>query len=522
MSLVSPDPEPAPRVGIWAALENSAVETELLLARVDQLMATSCILIALWFSTIRPSLGLPLAALCVCMAMVATTTAMLLKRGKLVGIAANGLPVVEMLLPGIALLMMSLIESPGYALASWVPPQMFFLFITMNIFRLRPWLPIAMGALATVEFLGIYGLVIYPEVAQDGVLIHRWDVQLVRGGSLFIIGIAASLSILGLRRMVSRANAEVRSTELFGKYRMLDQVGVGGMGVVHRALYCPEGGFERQVAVKLIHQHLAQDEQLVDRFREEASMSALLAHPNLVGALDFGQVGDTYFFAMEYVDGPTFEEIRKHYQQLGERMPGKLVAHLGIEICQGLNYAHREARDADGQPLRVLHRDLSPMNLMLDRSGRVKLLDFGVARALKEAQSLHTVHLVGKPSYFAPEQLQDHVVDERSDLWSVAVVLWELLCGERLFRRREEHATMLAVVESAVPMPSLARNDLPAAWDRFFERALEREPGARFQSAFQMGEALREIAREHEPVDAADLAALARLETVDLELELDP
>lgn len=502
-------------------LEKGAVETELMLARVDQGLALSSILIALWFATIRPWLAFPLIALCTGMFAIATATAKLIEHGKLLWLTRVALPLAEILLPGVALLVITNVEGPSYALGSWVPPQLFFLFVALNVFRLRPMLPLAIGVLGALEFLGIYAFVLYPGVKGDDVLLHLPEVQAVRGGSLIIIGAAGTAAIYALRGMIDRANAEARSSELFGKYRLLRVVGTGGMGVVHEALYCPEGGFERQVAVKLIHQHLADDEELVARFREEAAMSALLTHPNLVGALDFGLVGDTYFFAMEFIDGPTFEDIRKHYRDLRMPAPANLLAHIGIEICQGLHYAHQEARDAQGRPLKVLHRDLSPMNLMLDRSGRVKILDFGVARALRSARNLHTVNLVGKPSYFAPEQLQDHVVDERSDLWSVAVVLWELLCGERLFRRTEEHATMMAVVESAVPMPSLARPELGKTWDAFFTRALDRTPSRRYQSAFQMGEDLREIARRLEPVDAADLAALARLETPELELDLE-
>jgi serine/threonine protein kinase len=346
-------------------------------------------------------------------------------------------------------------------------------------------------------------------VADDGQLLHQPAVQLVRAGSLVITGCAASLAVFGLQRIIDRANAGLRSSELFGKYRLVREIASGGMGVVHEALYCPEGGFERKVAVKVIHPHLARDEAFVARFREEAALSARLVHPNLVAALDFGTWGDTCFFAMEYVEGPTLHEILDRQRFLNVPLDAGLVALIGAEVAEGLHFAHRVARDAQGRPLRVIHRDLSPVNVLIDRSGIVKILDFGVARALRDDQDARTQNLVGKPSYVAPEQLSDQVVDERSDLWSLAVVLWELLCNQRLFKRQEDAATLMAVASAEIPLPSSLRPDVQAMWDAFFVRALCRDPALRFPTALHVRDALRQIAEDHGGPDLSRLAELA-------------
>lgn len=511
-------PAPTRHTGLWSALESSVTDLEILLARADQGVAAIAILIAVWFATVRPQIALPLGLMCVGVLITATVAHGLLVRGVAVRPLRFLLPAMEITIPGAAFLILAEVEGPAYALGSWVPPQLFCLFIAASILRLHPTLPILMGALAAAQFWSVYWVFVRPAVEGDGVLLHRMDVQLVRAGSLFITGCAASLAVVGLKRIIGRANADLRSTELFGKYRLIREIAQGGMGVVHEALYCPEGGFERKVAIKLIHPHLARDEGFVKRFREEAELSARLTHPNLVAALDFGTVADTCFFAMEYVDGPTLHEVLARQRALAVPLDPGLVALIGAEVAEGLHFAHRVARDAEGRTLKVIHRDLSPANLLIDRSGMVKILDFGVARALVGAEQAHTRNLVGKPSYLAPEQLQDHVVDERSDLWSLAVVLWELLCNQRLFRRDEDAATLLAVVQDPIPLPSTVRPGVQATWDAFFVRALSRDPALRYPSALELRDALRQIAEDHGAPDTQRLSELAWTAEEDVEL----
>jgi len=504
--------------GLWSALENSVADLEILLARADQGVAAMAILISVWFSTVRPNIGIPLGLMCVAVLVLATIAHALLVRGVAVRQLRYAMPAMEIALPGAALWVLVEAEGPGYALGSWVPPQLFCLFIAASILRLQPLLPLLMGSIAAIEFWAVYWFTIRPVVEGDGILLHRMDVQLVRTGSLVLIGGAGAMAVYGLKHIIGRANADLRAQELFGKYRLIRKIASGGMGVVHEALYCPEGGFERKVAIKVIHPHLAADPGFVNSFREEAELCARLSHPNLVSALDFGMVDLTYFFAMEFVDGPTLRQVLDRHRGSGVPLDPGVVALIGAEVAEGLHYAHHVARDASGQPLRVIHRDMSPANILIDRSGLVKILDFGVARALRGAAMVHTRNLVGKPSYLAPEQLEDHVVDGRSDLWSLAVVLWELLCNTRLFRRREEAATMRAVLHDDVPLPTSLRTDVQATWDAFFLRALNRDPEMRYPTALEFRDALRQIVVDHGSPDTATLSRLAWTEEEDVEL----
>ena len=245
-----------------------------------------------------------------------------------------------------------------------------------------------------------------------------------------------------------------------------------------------------QVELVLADAHLARDLQFLKRFRAEARLSARLAHPNIVGALDFGRMDDNWFFAMEFVDGPTLKDVAEHHRWLGEPVKAALVAHIGREILSGLEFAHAVARDHKGRLLRVVHRDLSPSNLLIDRSGQVKISDFGVARALRRKHDLHTHHIVGKPAYMAPEQLKNGAIDARFDLFSVGVVLWELVCNRRLFLRDSEAATMMAVLACEIPRPSQLRPELGTTWDAFFVKALAEAREDRFASAAAMSDAI--------------------------------
>ncbi|TNE88722.1 MAG: serine/threonine protein kinase [Deltaproteobacteria bacterium] len=507
---------------LWSALESSSAELERMIARADQLVSGLCIAVALYASAaISPSLGLPLSLLSGLAFAYFSVAAAMLSRGLGFAVLRWVNPLVELALPGAALLITVFAEGPAYALGSWVPPMLFTLYIGAGIVRLHAPIPFAVGVLAAAEYLFVW-LVAIRGAVDPTVTLFSPRVQLVRASSLVLFGIGSSLAVVALRRVIDAANADVRSQELFGKYRLLDEIASGGMGRVIRAVYCPEGGFERPVAVKLIHPHLAADPAFVERFRTEAELAARLAHPNIASALDFGRVDDTFFLALEYVDGPTLGDLNKHRYELGTALSLGMVAFIGQQLASGLQYAHELALDPDGQPLRVVHRDLSPSNVLLARNGTVKITDFGVARALGTEHSAKTHTLAGKPSYVAPEQLKDGVIDQRVDLWALGVLLWELAANRRLFARREEAATLYAVVEAPIPPISSLRADAGPAWDAFFERILCREPDGRFASAAEVDEALHALVDRDAVATAADLAAVVRRVGDVQELELDP
>ena len=530
--MAGPTPIPAPlreasegaNIALWKALQAGASDLETAMARVGQAVALFGLLIALYFAIfISRDSGFTLGGFALWAFIWFSIAHRGMSRGYALQVFSWVNPMIEVLVPGYALLVLVRLEGPAYALGSWVPPILFSLFLAASILRLRPELPIIMGLACAAEYGLVYWLVIAPQIEVTDNLLFGADVQFVRMCSLVLIGAVGSGAVLRLRSMISKAGEQVRQQDLFGKYKLGGVIAAGGMGTVHDALYCPEGGFQRRVAVKIIHPHLASDIQFLKRFRAEARLSARLSHPNIVAALDFGRVGDDWFFAMEFVDGPTLKEVAEHHSLVGEPLSQSLTAHIGREILAGLDFAHNIARDHKGRVLRVVHRDLSPSNLLLDRSGQVKISDFGVARALRRKHDLHTRHIVGKPAYMAPEQLRKEAIDARFDLFTMGIVLWELVCNRRLFLRDNEAATMMAVLEGQVPRPSEVRPELGTLWDEFFIKALANGREDRFSSAAAMSFALAAIQQTvgvSQPEDVAEMVASVSEESLpELDIE---
>jgi len=528
--MAGPTPIPAPlrdgsegaNIALWKALQAGATDLETAMARVGQFIAFFGLIVALYFGIfISRDSGATLGGFALWAFVWFSIAHRGMSRGYALRVFSWVNPMIEVLVPGYALLVLVRLEGAGYALGSWVPPILFSLFLAASILRLRPELPAIMGAACAAEYGMIYAWVIAPQVQFSDNLLYGWDVQIVRMVSLVLMGAVGTGAVIGLRSMISAAGQRVRQQDLFGKYKLGDVIAAGGMGTVHDALYCPEGGFQRRVAVKRIHPHLARDIQFLKRFRAEARLSARLAHPNIVGALDFGRVGNDWYFAMEFVDGPTLKEVAEHHRLVGEPLKPALTAHIGREILSGLEFAHTVARDHKGRLLRVVHRDLSPSNLLIDRSGQIKISDFGVARALRRKHDLHTRHIVGKPAYMAPEQLRKEAIDARFDLFTMGIVLWELICNRRLFLRDNEAATMMAVLECKVPPPSEIRPELGETWDRFFAQALANEREDRFASAAAMSFALLAIQQRVGHVEPDEIGALCQLVAEDSLPELD-
>lgn len=499
-------------------LQTHTDDLQLFLARAGQLCALMCIGLSAYMTLVAgAAMGPPLMGLSAGLLLVYTSAQQLLAQGQFRRELGVLLPAIETLLPSGVLLAMAFTQGPAYALGSWAPPQLFALFLLGSILRLRTDVPLVMGAVASVSFLAVTHLWVLPLVADDQ-LLHQPKVQYVRTFTLLALGAVVSFGVHALRRTIGEAGRTVRSHELFGKYRLGPSIASGGMGQVVEALYCPEGGFERRVAIKLIHPHLASDGRFVQRFREEAALSSRLHHPGIVAALDFGRSDDTWFFVMEFVDGIPLSQLLKEHRQARLPLDPAVVVTMGLQLADALHHAHACITDTDGQLLRVLHRDLSPSNILVDRGGQLKISDFGVARALRAGDSLHTKNLVGKPSYVAPEALRNEPVDERGDLWSLAVVLWEAVANQRLFKRSNEAATLLAVIEESPPPLAEVRPSLPHAWQLFFDRALASDPDRRFPSA----EALRDALLDLQKVSGkASPDEVAQLIAVDQELSIE-
>lgn len=403
--------------------------------------------------------------------------------------------IVEVITPAAFLVAIAQTRGAGHALGSYVPPLLFAAVMCAGVARLRSSTNLFFGTFNGVAFIVLYFALLRDELTPEEATqpLLSPGMQWIRATSFVAGGGLAYMVTEALRRAIGRAERNVRSHDLFGKYRLGPRIGAGGMGVVHSAVYCPEGGFERIVAVKLLHEHLAEKPSFILAFREEAELSARLVHPNIVQVLDFGRFGGAYFLAMEHVEGLTLSALEKRTHRSRRRMEPEVVAWIGQQLLAGLAFSHAQARDAEGKLLHVVHRDLCPSNVLVSISGEVKISDFGVAKALRDATFSETKTIAGHAGYMAPEQVRAEPIDERCDLFAVGVVLWELLAAEPLFRRGTEGLTVMALLNHEVPRLADKRSGLPEAWEAFFDRALADKRIDRFESAAEMSAELGRI-----------------------------
>jgi eukaryotic-like serine/threonine-protein kinase len=295
----------------------------------------------------------------------------------------------------------------------------------------------------------------------------------------------------------------------FGKYQLLRKIASGGMGQVYLAL--EQGtGFERLVVLKLILPHLAEDEEFLGMFLEEARLVARLQHPNLITILELTEIDGRYCLAMEYVQGDDVRRMERHARAQGKPLPMGLVLRVVAEAAAGLDYAHH-ARDAHGQPLRLVHRDVSPQNILVGFDGGVKVIDFGVAKAAGSSSNTATGVLKGKYPYMSPEQAAGQPIDARSDQFALGVVLWELLTNRRLFKGESNLMTLRLVRDCQVPPPSQLNPQLPRGLDELVLKALSPTPEGRFPDCGAFRLALEDYLLQHRlPASNAHLSAWLR------------
>lgn len=272
-----------------------------------------------------------------------------------------------------------------------------------------------------------------------------------------------------------------------GDYRLRKKLAAGGMGEVYLGEKVGPEGFLKPVVLKCVLPQLAKDRGFVQLFLDEARLAALLNHPNIAQVYDFGVVEGTYYIAMEYVPGYTFEDIRRKLASLGQRMPLQHIAHAASQACQGLHYAHT-LTDGHGESLGLVHRDVSPHNLIVSVDGTVKLVDFGIAKARAGLTRVRAKGAVGKHGYASPEQSRGEPVDGRSDLFSLGVCLWELTTNERLWPPNLDRAPDYA--EAPIRGVDTIRPEVPRQFLHILETALAVDREARFASARDMHLAL--------------------------------
>jgi len=273
-------------------------------------------------------------------------------------------------------------------------------------------------------------------------------------------------------------------------------------------------GFEKLVALKRIHPHLAKENEFVEMFLDEARIAARISHPNVCTVFDFGEADGSYFIAMEYLVGESVSRIMKTICAAPDRQDWPshacLAARLVADACEGLHAAH-ELRGDDGAPLELVHRDVSPQNLFVGYDGTVKVVDFGIARAAGRLHHTATGTVKGKWAYMAPEQARRTALDRRADVWSLGVVLWELVTCRRLFRREGEAETLTALLNDPIPAPSDVRPGVPRELDEIVSRALTRDREERYPTARAFGSALsRFIAAQGQTVGLAEISEWMR------------
>jgi len=292
-----------------------------------------------------------------------------------------------------------------------------------------------------------------------------------------------------------------------GKYVVRRKIAEGGMAEIYLASSHGPEGFEKDVAIKRIRSFLAGDEQFVQMFIAEARVASRLNHANLVQVFEFDKHQDTFYLAMELVRGHSLWDVRRRAKELMDPMSPTLVAHVGAEIARGLGYAHKLADK--GKPLNLVHRDVTPHNVLLSFEGAVKLADFGVAK--HSASSTAAGVLKGKFAYMSPEQSRGEALDGRTDLFALGIVLWENLTGGRLFDGDSDVAVLRAVQSSAIAPPSRLNPDVPEALSAVVMKALERDPARRYQNAQELERALAGFVLSHaKSVDDTDLGAYLR------------
>ncbi len=276
--------------------------------------------------------------------------------------------------------------------------------------------------------------------------------------------------------------------EEFGPYLVYEQLGLGGMATVHRAETQGVAGFRKAVALKRMLPSVASDSNLVKSFIREARLASLLRHANVAQTYDLGKVGDIYFIAMELVPGRNLREILKHSASTCGAMPLPLALNILNQLCDALDYAHNLC-DESGQPLGIIHRDVSPSNVIVSEGGVVKLIDFGIAKASASGMQTMSGTIKGKFSYMAPEYIAGRI-DARADLFALGVIAHELLSNKPLFPGKDDMDTLLNVKEMPILPPSRYRPEVPPEIDAIVMTALERDPDRRWHRANALRTAL--------------------------------
>ena len=292
----------------------------------------------------------------------------------------------------------------------------------------------------------------------------------------------------------------------FGRYELLKRLAGGGMGEVYLARQRGLAGFSKLIVIKTLLPHLCEDEEFITMFKDEARLTAQLIHPNICQTFEFDQIDATWYIAMEYLRGEDVRRLWKASASKGLQVPVPLLCRIIADAAAGLDFAH-ELRDSRGEPYGIVHRDISPQNILVTFEGGVKIIDFGVAKAQGRLTHTRTGALKGKYGYMSPEQVNGEQVDHRTDIFALGIVLHELLTSVRLFKSDSDVSTIERVKKAPIPPPSQLNPSLPPGIDALVMKALERDIGKRYQTARQFRLALENwLVQERMSASSAHLA----------------
>ncbi|HSD71794.1 MAG TPA: TonB family protein [Thermoanaerobaculia bacterium] len=309
------------------------------------------------------------------------------------------------------------------------------------------------------------------------------------------------------RRAEPREAVAPSGPDRFGQYELLERIASGGMAELFRARRSGVEGFQKIVAIKKILPHIADNDEFITMFADEAKVAAQLNHPNIVHIYDLGKIeAGGYFIAMEYVEGTDLRSVLRSGRHHDLPLPVPLAVYVASKVASALDYAHRR-RDPRGEELRIVHRDVSPQNILISHEGEIKLCDFGIAKADRKVSQTESGALKGKLQYMSPEQAWGKPIDHRSDLFSLGCVLHEMLTGERLFRGDSDLTVLELVRKAEVTPPSRANREVPPALDAIVLKALAREPQDRYGTGSEMLRDLESVLYSYLPAPgSADVA----------------
>jgi serine/threonine-protein kinase len=293
-----------------------------------------------------------------------------------------------------------------------------------------------------------------------------------------------------------------------GRYELIARLAVGGMAEVYLARHGELSGFKTLVVVKKVLPHLAENPEFISMFLDEARIASLLDHPNVVRIVEVGRAGMDYFLAMELVQGKPLGSLIRRAKDRQQPFDPRLAALIMAQTAAGLHHAHGVS-DAEGHPLGLVHRDVSPKNILVSFEGGVKVIDFGIARAMGRITQTNTGGMKGTAGYMSPEQAKSEPVDRRADVFACGVVLWETLTCRRLFRKDNDLATMRALIYDPIPRPSTVAK-VPVALEQITMKALHRDPEQRYQTALELALALERYIGQAGGASTSHLGALMR------------